>query len=64
MYDYLRSPEAIYRRSFELIAAETDLSGLPAELHSIAMRLVHACAMPDIVDDLAWGSDPGSRGSR
>ncbi len=62
MYDYLRSPEAIYRRSFELIAAETDLSGLPAELHPLAMRLVHACAMPDIVDDLAWGSDPGASG--
>ena len=62
MYDYLRSPEAIYRRSFELIAAETDLSGLPAALHSLAMRLVHACAMPDIVDDLEWASDPGSSG--
>ncbi len=62
MYDYLRNPEAIYRRSFELIAAETDLSGLPEKLHSLAMRLVHACAMPDIVGDLAWGSDPGSSG--
>ena len=62
MYDYIRSPEAIYRRSFELIAEETDLTRLPPELHDIAIRLVHACAMPDIVDDLAWWSDPAESG--
>jgi precorrin-8X/cobalt-precorrin-8 methylmutase len=62
VYDYIRSPEAIYRRSFELIAAESDFSRLPAELHDIATRLVHACGMPDIVDDLRWGSDPAGSG--
>ena len=62
MYQYLSSPEAIYQRSFELVAAETDLSGLPESLHALALRLVHACAMPDIVDDLAWGSDPAFSG--
>jgi precorrin-8X/cobalt-precorrin-8 methylmutase len=51
-YDYLRDPAAIYRRSFELIRAETDLSGIPGDLHALALRLVHACAEPAILSDL------------
>jgi precorrin-8X/cobalt-precorrin-8 methylmutase len=51
-YTYLRDPEEIYRRSFALIRAATDLSRLPAELHAVAVRLVHAVADPDIVADL------------
>lgn len=55
-YDYLRDPAAIYRRSFALIRAETDLSSMPAELHSLAFRLVHAVADPTVVKDLAWSA--------
>ena len=51
-YEYLSDPAEIYRRSFALIRAATDLSRLPAELHAIAVRLVHAVADPDIVTDL------------
>ena len=51
-YTYLRDPEEIYRRSFVLIRAATDLSRLPAELRAVAVRLVHAVADPDIVADL------------
>ena len=58
MFDYLREPEAIYQRSFDLVKAETDLSDIPADLNTIAIRLVHACAMPDIVDDLTWHGQP------
>src|SRR5258708_13770246 len=53
-YDYLRDPDAIYRRSFELIREEADLSRLPRDLHSIALRLIHAVADPTILPDLAW----------
>jgi len=53
-YDYLRDPEAIYRRSFELIREEADLSRLPSDLHPIALRLVHAVADPTILPDLTW----------
>jgi len=56
-YDYLRDPDAIYRRSFEMIRAEVDLSGLPPGIDEMALRLIHACAMPDILADLAWTSD-------
>jgi len=62
MTDYLRSPEEIYRRSFATARAEANLDGLPADLAEIAVRLVHACAMPDIVGDLAWGGDVVARG--
>lgn len=56
-YDYLRDPDAIYRLSFEMIRAEVDLSGLPPGIDEMALRLVHACAMPDILTDLAWTPD-------
>ncbi len=52
--DYLRDPTAITRRSFEIIAAETDLSALPPDVAAVAARIVHACGMPDIVADLAF----------
>jgi precorrin-8X/cobalt-precorrin-8 methylmutase len=57
-FSYLRDPAAIYRRSFELIRAETDLARLPAALHPLAVRLVHAVADTSVVDDLAWS--PGA----
>lgn len=50
--DYLRDPEAIYARSFEVIRAEADLSHLPATAHQIALRIIHACGMTDIAGDL------------
>ncbi len=55
--DYLRDPQAIYRRSFAIVRAEADLGGLPAELAEVAVRLVHACGMPDIIAELAWSGD-------
>ncbi len=59
---YLHHPEAIIRRSFEIVRAETDVSRLPADLAPIAYRLVHACGMPDIVDDLAWAGNVAAAG--
>lgn len=57
-YDYIRDPAAITRRSFEIVRAETDLTGIPEDLVAVALRLVHACGMPEIVEGLAWGGDP------
>lgn len=53
-YDYLRDPQEIYRRSFETLRAESALQGLPAGIATVAERLVHACAMPDIVSELRY----------
>ena len=62
MADYVRDPAEIYRRSFAQVRAETDLARLPAGLHDLAIRLVHACGMPDIVADLAFGGDAATAG--
>ena len=64
MIDYLRDPQEIYRRSFAAIRAECDLSRLPEDLASVALRLVHACGMPDIVADLAFSPGAAAAGRR
>jgi len=56
-YDYLRDPEAIYRRSFEIVRQESNLAGLPDDIALVAQRLVHACGMPEIVADLRYSDD-------
>lgn len=61
MIDYLRDPAEIYRLSFATVRAEAALDGLPADLAAVAVRLVHACGMPDIVPDLAWGGEMATR---
>ena len=60
--DYVRDPAEIYRRSFEIVRAETDLARLPASFHDVAVRIVHACGMPDIVADFDWRGDPVAAG--
>ncbi|GAA1696520.1 precorrin-8X methylmutase [Fodinicola feengrottensis] len=59
MIDYLKDGPEIYRRSFATIRAEADLSHLPAELEKVAVRMIHACGMTDLVADLAWSPDAG-----
>jgi len=61
-FDYIRDPTEITRRSFEILRAECDVSRLPAGLDEVALRLVHACGMPEIISDLAWGGDPVAAG--
>ena len=63
-FDYLRDPEEITRRSFAIVEAETDLTRLPEPLRPVARRLVHACGMPKILDDLAWGGPVPEAGRR
>ena len=55
-YDYERDPAAIYRQSFAIVRAEADLEAVPPELHPAAIRIIHACGMPDVVADLAWSA--------
>lgn len=49
---YLRNGTEIYQRSFATIRDEADLDSLPADLAQVAVRLIHACGMTDIVRDL------------
>ncbi|MDH3229521.1 MAG: precorrin-8X methylmutase [Alphaproteobacteria bacterium] len=61
-YGYLRDPAAIYRASFDTVRRETDLSHIPAELHPLALRIVHACGDPGIVAHLAWSDSAAAAG--
>src|SRR5580698_1779980 len=62
MLDYIRDGQAIYRASFATIRAEANLSAIPADLEKLAVRVIHACGMTDIVDDLLFSSGAGSAG--
>jgi precorrin-8X/cobalt-precorrin-8 methylmutase len=55
--DYVKDPAEIYRQSFATIETEARLDRLPASLRAVARRMIHACGMIDLVDDLAWGGD-------
>ena len=62
MFDYIRDPKEIYRRSFEVLRAEADLSGMADGVDTLVERLIHACGMPDIIDDFAYGGNPAVAG--
>ncbi|WP_338599166.1 precorrin-8X methylmutase [Saccharopolyspora sp. SCSIO 74807] len=53
-YEYVREGPEIYRRSFATIRAEAELDGMPPEVAGVAVRMIHACGMVDLVADLAW----------
>lgn len=62
MSDYIRDGQAIYRQSFATIRAEADLSHIPADLEKLAVRVVHACGMVEIVDALRFSAGAGLAG--
>ncbi|MGL5406471.1 MAG: precorrin-8X methylmutase [Propionibacteriaceae bacterium] len=51
-YDYLSQGSDIYAESFRIIRAETNLERFPADLESVAVRMVHAAGATDIADDI------------
>lgn len=52
--EYVRDGAEIYRRSFATIRAEADLSGLPEDVSRVVVRMIHACGMVDLVDDVRF----------
>ena len=62
MPDYIRDGQEIYRQSFATIRAEADLSRIPADLEKLAVRVIHACGMVDIVGDLRFSDGAGRAG--
>jgi precorrin-8X/cobalt-precorrin-8 methylmutase len=51
-YDYVRDGAEIYRRSFAMIRAESDLSGVPADAEGTVVRMIHACGQTDLTADV------------
>jgi precorrin-8X/cobalt-precorrin-8 methylmutase len=48
----IRDPAEIYRRSFAIIQAEADLARFGVNTRSIVVRMIHACGMVDLADDV------------
>lgn len=54
-HDYLRDGTAIYRESFAIIHAETDLSRFSEDEADIVVRMIHACGNTDAAQYIAFG---------
>ena len=65
-YDYIRQPAEIYRRSFAIVRAEAGLDRLApeADMEAVATRLIHACGMVDVIDDLAYSTGAVAAGKQ
>ena len=50
--DYVRDGAEIYRRSFAIIRAESDLARFSPAEERVAVRLIHACGMTEIARDI------------
>ena len=56
------APAAIEKRSFDILSAEADLSGVPADRLPIVQRVIHATADFDFRDTLTFHSDAVASG--
>ncbi|MGB8817313.1 MAG: precorrin-8X methylmutase [Rhizobiaceae bacterium] len=59
---YIRDPDAIYAASFATIRAEAGLERLPVSIAHVAERMIHACGMTDMVEDLLFSPDAAEAG--
>lgn len=55
--EYEKDGAEIYRRSFAAIRASADLRGFSPEQAQIAVRMIHACGMPDLAGDIDFSPD-------
>ncbi len=55
--DYIRDGGEIYRRSFAIIRAEADLRRFEGLAEKVAVRIIHASGMVDVVQDIAMSDD-------
>jgi precorrin-8X/cobalt-precorrin-8 methylmutase len=56
MADYIRDGAEIYRRSFAIIRAETDLSAFPAAEADVIVRMIHACGLVEAGKQIVFGA--------
>jgi precorrin-8X/cobalt-precorrin-8 methylmutase len=54
---YVRDGAEIYRRSFAIIRAESDLARFNAGEEPVAVRIIHACGMTEIAHDIVMSPD-------
>jgi precorrin-8X/cobalt-precorrin-8 methylmutase len=56
-YDYIHDGAAIYERSFAIIRAEADLSRFEGAAARVVVRMIHACGMTDLPQDVEMSAD-------
>mgnify|MGYP006295826095 CR=1 FL=1 len=54
--EYIRDGAEIYRRSFAIIRAESDLARFTPAEERVAVRIIHACGMPEVAGDIVMSS--------
>jgi precorrin-8X/cobalt-precorrin-8 methylmutase len=59
---YVKDGAAIYRESFSIIRREADLSGFAPELARVVVRMIHACGMTDLPQDVLASPDAAAAG--
>ena len=55
MIDYIRDGAEIYRRSFAIIRAETDLSNFSSAEADVIVRMIHACGLVEASKQVVFG---------
>jgi len=60
--NYVRDGAAIYRESFSIIRREADLSAFQPDLARLVVRMIHACGMIDLPQDIQASSDAAAAG--
>jgi precorrin-8X/cobalt-precorrin-8 methylmutase len=56
MTDYIRDGAEIYRRSFAIIRAETDLSDFSSAQADVIVRMIHACGLVEAGKQIVFGA--------
>ena len=51
-YSYIKDPQAIYDASFALVREQARLDAFSDDGAEIAIRIIHACGMVDVAEDL------------
>jgi precorrin-8X/cobalt-precorrin-8 methylmutase len=54
---YIRNGDAIYKQSFAIIRNEAKLARFSAEEEKVAVRMIHACGMVELADDIHFSTD-------
>jgi precorrin-8X/cobalt-precorrin-8 methylmutase len=60
--NYVKDGAAIYRESFSIIRKEADLSAFQIDLARVVVRMIHACGMIDLPQDVQASPDAASAG--
>lgn len=59
---YIKTPNAIYEKSQEMIEQEIDVSAFPHDMQDVAIRMIHACGDINVRDDIAFSDGAAAIG--